>query len=120
MYNLLGWDDFTTLVLTRELSLGDYVYRYWGRLAHHLLTADEAAAFQQTWTAYSCIGTLDDQRKRQLGFRKNSRFLNRLEERATHTMKDWLQFQSIHAGQYRYFRDSTVELSDWISKYFLD
>ena len=47
LHNLRQWEDFTTLVLAREKFLTDYLYRYWRRLAHHLMHSDEGLSFQQ-------------------------------------------------------------------------
>ncbi len=44
------WDDFTTLVLSKEKSIYNYLFSYWRRLMHHLLSSEEVLAFQQTWS----------------------------------------------------------------------
>ena len=41
---------------------------------HHLLTADEAVAYQQSWNAYLVITFPDKSWLRMMGLRSNSRF----------------------------------------------
>jgi len=36
VYSLWGYDDLTTLVLSREFSLRDYLFKYWLRFQKHL------------------------------------------------------------------------------------
>ncbi|CAF4932124.1 unnamed protein product [Rotaria sp. Silwood1] len=42
VYSLWGYEDFTTLALSREFSLRDYLYKYWLRFQKHLDEASEA------------------------------------------------------------------------------
>jgi hypothetical protein len=42
VYSLWGYDDLATLALSRDLSLRDYLYKYWLRFQNHLDTASEA------------------------------------------------------------------------------
>ncbi|CAF5021248.1 unnamed protein product, partial [Rotaria sp. Silwood1] len=57
LHNLRQWDDFTALILAREKTLHDYLYKYWRRFAYHLLNSDEGLAYQQSWNAYLIITT---------------------------------------------------------------
>jgi Reverse transcriptase (RNA-dependent DNA polymerase) len=52
VYSLWGYEDFTTLALSREFSLRDYLYRYWLSFQKHLEEASEAIFYRQTWNAF--------------------------------------------------------------------
>ncbi|CAM4791024.1 unnamed protein product [Rotaria magnacalcarata] len=52
IYNMWGWDDLTTLAITQEFSLRDYIYKYWVKFEKHLEQSLEAVLYQQTWTAF--------------------------------------------------------------------
>ncbi|CAF2108390.1 unnamed protein product [Rotaria magnacalcarata] len=93
VYGLHGWDDITTLILSQEKTLREYIYAFWLRFSIHLEKSQEATSYQHTWTAFQTITTIDKTFYKKLGFRKNNEFLNRLTERAKHGRYDWLQFQ---------------------------
>jgi hypothetical protein len=120
IHNLALWDDYTTLVLSREKSIYDYLFSYWRRLIHHLHFADEALAFQMTWTSYLNVTAPEDDLWKNTGFRKNSTFLNRLRKQITHLMLDWIEFDSVHSQQYDYFKNKNEQVNRFIHKYFID
>ena len=106
-YGIPRWDDLTTLVITREKSIYDYVYKYWKRLINHLLFSDEALAFQTNWLAYLHIKSPDRSWWSASSFRKSSVFLRRLRNQVTSCVIEWIHFENIHAKQYDYYRKST-------------
>ncbi|CAM4813445.1 unnamed protein product [Rotaria magnacalcarata] len=87
VYGLHGWDDITTLILCQEKTLREYIYAFWLRFSIHLEKSLEATSYQHNWTAFQTITTIDKTFYKKLGFRKNNEFLNRLTERAKHTVK---------------------------------
>ncbi|KAF9749467.1 hypothetical protein NGRA_3469, partial [Nosema granulosis] len=118
VYSMWGFEDLTTLAVCRELSLRDYLYRYWIKLYKHLEVSSEAVSYRQTWTSF-VIST--DTRKsyyKSMGFRKNSKFPNRLAERAHHSKLDILTFINMHRTQFRVFQISSAILETFILKYF--
>jgi hypothetical protein len=118
VYNLQGYEDFTTLCLSRELTLRDYIYNYWIRFQKHLDESLEAEAYRQTWIAYLIVTDPLKRYYSSIGLRKNSKFANRLYERATHTYLDFLSFTNAHKRQYCYFKNSSALLENFILKYF--
>ena len=52
VYSLWRYDDITTLALSREFSLRDYLYKYWLTFQKHLDIAREAETYRQTISAY--------------------------------------------------------------------
>ncbi|CAF1399173.1 unnamed protein product [Didymodactylos carnosus] len=52
VYSLWEWDDVTTLILSRELTLRDYLLKYWLRFNKHLNESAEATSYQQTFSSY--------------------------------------------------------------------
>lgn len=118
VYNLYYWDDFTTLVITREKSLRDYLFLYWRKFMSHLLTVDEAVAFRMTWNAYLVTTSPDKSWLGSMGFRSNSKFSNRLIEQIHHSLIDWMEFDVIQAKQYWCFT-TTSDLSYFVYKYDL-
>ena len=52
IYNLRGWNDYVTLVLSHQKSLLDYVYDYWKRFMKHLNESPEGNECRETWEAY--------------------------------------------------------------------
>jgi len=52
VYNLLKWNAHTTLALTRETSLRDYILKYWVKSMKHLDESPEGIDFQQTTNSY--------------------------------------------------------------------
>jgi hypothetical protein len=120
VYSLQGYEDFTTLCLTKELSIRDYVYKYWIRFQKHLDESPEAESYRQTWTAYLIATDPSKSYYRSMGLRTNSKFANRLFERATHTYLDFLSFTNAHRRQYCYFQNSSSLLEHYVLKYFSD
>lgn len=118
VYGLYGWDDFTTLILSQEKTLQDYIYSYWPKLSLHLEKSLEATSYQHTWTTFLTLTTLDKSQYKNLGYRKNSKFLNRLVERVKHSKNDWLKFEINHVPQHEVFMKSTYYLNMFIYKYF--
>ena len=118
VYSLWGYEDFTTLVLSRELSLRDYVYRYWLRFQKHLDESPEAIMYRQTWTAFLIATSPSKEYYRSCGFRKNNVFANKLSQRAQHTYLDFLSFINTHKNQYRFFKRTTLFLEMFMLKYF--
>ena len=114
---LYRWDDFTTLILAREKTLRDFLYKYWKRFVYHLLNSDEGLAFQQSWNAYLII-TLPNSWMRSLRFRSNSKFPRRLINQATHCMVEWLTFEEVHRTQYDIYRNSNKHIEDLVYKFF--
>jgi hypothetical protein len=119
VYGLRGWDDITTMVISQEKSLYDYIFSYWSKFAYHLEKADEATQYQKTWTAYLAAKSPDKIWYKTMGFRKNNFFLNRLSIRALHSKNDWMDFCVNHRRQHEYFKKSTLYLNIFIYKYFL-
>jgi len=118
VYSLWGYDDLATLALSRELSLRDYLYKYWLRFQKHLDTAPEADSYRQTITAYFIAKSPDKAYYKSMNFRKNSRFPNRLAERAKHMYIDVISFIDIQREQYGYFKKSSSILEFFVLKYF--
>jgi hypothetical protein len=119
MHNLHAWDDYTTLILTKEKSLYDYLFSYWRKLIHHLLSAEEALAYQMTWSTYLIITSEEKSLWKDSGYRKNSRFFCRLRRQVKHSLIDWLEFDNLHARQYECFVSSDGVINRFIYKYFL-
>jgi hypothetical protein len=78
VYSLWGYEDYTTLCLSRERALGDYVYEYWVRFQKHLDQSPEADSYRQTWTTFLIATDPSKTYYTSIGVRKNSRFANRL------------------------------------------
>ena len=104
---LRRWDDITTLILTREKSLQDYLYSYWYRLNFHLEKAPDALSFQQSWI-------------KSMGFRRNSVFPKRLIERAQHTLEDWRTFESIQKQDFEFYKKDSLYLNMFLYKYYIE
>ena len=119
VYSLYGWDDISTMILSREKSLRDYIYSYWSRLSLHLEEAADAVTFQHSWQAYKIATSPDKSWYRSMGFRANSKFPKRLAERAQHTLKDWETFKTAHKDENEYFKRNTQYLNIFTYKYFL-
>jgi hypothetical protein len=119
VYSLNGWDDLTTMILSREKTLLDYIYTYWSRLSLHLERAADALSFQQCWQAFKIVTSEDKTWYRPMGFRKNSIFPKRLAERARHTLMKWKYFEEIHKEQFLFFKKNTHYLNMFIYKYFI-
>ncbi|CAM4867060.1 unnamed protein product [Rotaria socialis] len=119
VYGVYGWNEFTTLILCQEKTLLDYIFSYWSKFSLHLDKSLEATSYQHTWTAFQTLNKLDKSQYKNLGFRKNSKFLKRLVERVKHSKDDWLQFRVNHIPQHEVFKKSTYYLNMFIYKYFL-
>jgi hypothetical protein len=83
--NILNWDDLTTLALSRENSLGDYILKDWIKFMKHLEISPEGVDFQQTTNTYFTATSLSNIYYKSCGFRKNAKFTRRLAERAQST-----------------------------------
>lgn len=92
VYSLWGYEDFTTLALSSELSLRDYVYRYWIRFQKHLDEAPEALLYRQTWNAFLIATPPNKKYYKNCGFRRNRIFANRLHEQVQHSYLDFLSY----------------------------
>jgi len=89
IYSLYGWDNITTQILSREKTLYDFIYTYWTRFSLYLEKSLEATQYQHTWTAYN-IAIDEKTWYKDLGFRKNNKFIKRLSERVKHSKNDWI------------------------------
>jgi hypothetical protein len=56
---------------------------------------------------------------KNMGFRRNSKFAERLVRRVTHMYLDLFGFFNIHEKQLNYYRASTTDIRDFIAKYLL-
>ena len=119
IFALYNWDDETILTLSREKSLLDHLYSYWSKFSTHLELSPDALVFQQTWQAYKIIVTPDNSWYKSMGFNRRSRFLNRLRERAQHSLIEWQSFENIHREQINYYMNNTNSINLFIYKYFL-
>jgi hypothetical protein len=119
VHNLPVGNDYTTLVITRERSIYNYLFTYWCRRILHLLSADEELAFQLTWSAYLNITSPDTTWLRTMSFQKNSIFLRRLREQATYCIIEWIEFDNDHIKQNEYLRKSICQINLFIYKYIL-
>jgi hypothetical protein len=90
VYSLWVWDDYTTLILSRDYSLRDYVFRYWKKFIKHLDESPEALVFEQTSTAFLIATAPTKEYYKSIGFRKNSKFANRFSLKAKHIKLDVL------------------------------
>ena len=118
-YNLNNWDDLTVYTLAREFTINDYLYKYWLKFNMHIERSHESHLYQITFVAYLAAKSPQKEWYCSMGMRKNTRFLCRLSERAKHSRIDLLDFMSIHAEQYGYFKHSTTPISSFIYKFFL-
>ena len=118
VYSLRGWDDYTTLALSRDYSLRDYLFRYWKKFIKHLDESSEALVFQQTWTAFLIATSPSKTYYKSMCFRKNSKFPNRLAVKAHHTKLDVITFFNTHNRQYGIFKKSSSIIEFFTLKYF--
>ncbi|CAM2696705.1 unnamed protein product [Rotaria socialis] len=118
VYSLFGYEDFTTLCLSRELALRDHVYKYWIRFQKHLDESPEAESYRQTWTAFLIATDPSKKYYKSLGLRKNSKFGNRLYKRAGHTYLDFISFKNAHSGQFCFFKNTSSLLEHFVLKHF--
>jgi len=119
VYSLWGWNEHTTMTLSREKTLSDYIYKYWKKLKVHLDKSNEASAFNETFEAYMII-TYPDRFSlyyKSMGFRRNSKFPERLVRRAKHIYIDLFSFFTIHEKQLNYYRSSNDSIKDFICRY---
>jgi hypothetical protein len=107
------------MIISQEKSLYDYIYPYWNVFVSHLERSNEATQYQQTWTAYLAVKSPEKLWYKNMGFRKNNFFLNRLTQRAVHSKNDWSIFCVNHKRQHEYFKRSTAYLNMFVYKYFL-
>ncbi len=63
--------------------------------------------------------TTSPERYNSMGFRRNSRFIEKLARRATHMYLDLFDFFNIHEKQLNYYRNSLTDIRDFIAKYLL-
>jgi hypothetical protein len=118
VYGLSGWDDYTTLILSRDFTLRDYLFKYWKKFMKHLDESSEALVFQQTWTAFLIATSPSKNYYKSMGFRKNSKFPNRLSAKAQHIKLDVITFFNNHTKQYGIFKKSTAMIEYFILKFF--
>ncbi|CAM4841450.1 unnamed protein product [Rotaria magnacalcarata] len=119
VYGIQSWDDISSMIISQEKALYDYIYSYWTRFSHNLDNSIEATNYQHTWTAYLAAKTPSKEMYKSMGLRKNNFFLNRLSKRAEHSKNDWISFRENHREQHEYFKHSTLYLNLFIYKYFL-
>jgi hypothetical protein len=119
IYQLHKWEDITTYILSKELTLRDYLYKYWLKFNTHLEKSNEATHFQKTFTAYLIAKTPHKSWYLSMGLRKNNKFLKRLTERAKHTKIDLADFFLIQKEQYGYFKHSLSSIHLFAYKYYL-
>ena len=96
VYSLWGYDDISTLALSRELTLRDYLYKYWLKFQKHLDTSPEAEAYRQTISAYFIAKTPFQTYFDSTSFKSNGYFPTKLAERAKHTYLDVISFIDVH------------------------
>jgi hypothetical protein len=120
VYSLWGYDELATLTLSRELSLRDYVSKYWVRFLKHLNSAPEADTFRQILTAYFIAKSPSKSYYKSMDFKKSSRCYNRLAKRAKNMCLDVISFFEVHNIQYWYFKISSSILLFFILKNFPD
>ena len=120
LYALARWDDLSTLIISREKSLRDYVYTYWYRFASHLEKTPDALEYQQSWQAFRTIKSNNKEWYKTMGFRKNRRFARRLTERAQHSLHDWKEFSNTHKDQFLFFKQNILYLNWFVYKFFLE
>ena len=109
-----------TLILCQEKTLHDHIYNYWLRFSKHLDESSEAKIYQHTWTTFQILTNINETQWKSLGFRENSKFLNRLVERAKHTNCEWLEFKVNQAPQHEIFKKSTtLYVNLFVYKYFI-
>ena len=119
VYALRGWDDLTTMILSQEKSIRDYILSYWTRLNLHLERASEALSFQQSWQAYKIATANDKTWYESLDLDENNKFPARLTERARHTLTDWKVFENEHKQFFKIYKNNTHYLNTFIYKYFI-
>lgn len=118
VYGLYGWDDYTTLILSRDYTLRDYIFKYWKKFMKHLDESAEALVFQQTWTAFLIATSPSKSYYKSMGFRKNSKYPNRLSLNAQHIKLDVITFFNNHNKQYGIFKKSTAMIEYFVLKFF--
>ena len=118
VYGLWGWDDYTTLILAKDYTLRDYIFKYWKKFMKHLDESSEGLIFQQTWTAFLIATSPSKSYYKSMGFRSNSKFANRLATRAQHIKLDVITFFNNHNKQYGIFKKSTAMIEYFAMKFF--
>jgi len=119
VFALAKWDNETTMILCRERTLRDHIYTYWCKFSIHLEKAPDALCLQQSWQAFKIVTSPDPHWYKNLGFNKRNRFLNRLRERAHHTMMEWRSFKDIQQEQVDFFLKNTWYTNFFVYKYYL-
>jgi hypothetical protein len=119
VYNLHMWNDITVYTLKREFTINDYLYKYWIKFAKHLEISTDALQYQLTFSSYLYVKSPHKNWYLSMGMRKNSKFLNRLSQRAKHSKIDLLDFLSCHYQQYGYFKHASFPTLFFIYKYLL-
>lgn len=117
VYNLNGWNDYTTLTLARDKSLLDYVYHYWMKFMKHLNESPEGREYRETWEAYLIIKTAEKSLFKSLSLRKNNFFMNRLIQKAQHTNLEVFSFFCIQEKQKEYFKKTDMDVKNFMLKY---
>jgi hypothetical protein len=84
-----------------------------------MLSANEALAFQMTWSNYLIVTSNEKNIRKNLGVRKNSVFFNRLRNQIKHCIMEWMEFDSIHMKQYEIFKRDDSLRNQFIYKFFL-
>ena len=97
------------------------MYIYWKKLKNHVDESIEATTSNETFESYMIITSPDLFRLfyKNMGFRKNSRFPERLAHWATCMHLDLFNFFTIHEKQINYFRTSSREIKEFICRYLL-
>ncbi len=100
VYSLQGWNVFTLLILAREKTLNDQK-----KLNQHLDISSEANAFNEEFKSFMIITSLERYNLyyKSIGFRRNSKFAERLAKRAAHMYLDLFDFFNIHEKQLNYY-----------------
>ena len=117
VYSLWWYEDLTTLALSQEYSLRDYLYRYWTKLYTHLEISPEAVAYQQTWSTFTIATDFGKTYYKSIGLRKTSKFANRLAERAHHGKPEIINFINMHSVQFGFLKTSAEVLKIVVRKY---
>lgn len=80
----------------------------------------EAYQYQLTFNAYLTAKDPSRSLNRDLGIRKNNKFINRLSVNAKHSKIDLFEFLNVHGPQYGYFKHSNLYTYQFIFKYLLN
>lgn len=119
IYALFKWDDETVLCLSREKSLRDHLFMYWCKFYVHLEKSPDALCLHQSYRAFEIATAPDPKWYKRLGYKRVNRFLNRLRERAQHSLQEWHIFKEVHSEQLLYYVRNTKSINLFVYKYFL-